>query len=212
MKIRREYKAALAAVVLSACLCGCTFSYGDRGVARFVSPTVYGGDAIVPAEAPSVKQGKKEVANAALLSDTIFTVDAQYEIDESYFVHEEFYFMLPTGWREHLVFTSKVVTITDHDVRAMDFFYRVEPSAAEVAEGADEDVRLMQIECVETSLLQELDIYSQKELIGTSADGRYSYYITYYENLIPGEKEYSAACVNILGTMMSERGRITLKV
>ncbi len=212
MAFKRKIFIATAALLLALSLAGCTYNYNGQGVARFVSPEAYGGGWIVPAEAPSVKEGKKEVIDAALLSETIFTVNARYEIDESYFVHEEFNFMIPTGWQGHMVYTSKEVTLKDHVVRTMDFFYRVPENAAELAEGDDPDVRLMQIECVDSSLLAELDIYAKKEKVGETADGRYSYYITYYENLIPGEKPYSAACVNILGTMMSERGRITIKV
>ncbi len=210
MSLKKAIFVTAAALSVALGLCGCTYSYDGQGVARFVSPEAYGAG-VIPAEAPSVKEGKKEVINEALSSDTIFTVNARYEIDESYFVHEEFNFMIPTGWQGHLIYTSKEVILKDHVVRSMDFFYRVPQNADVLSEDDDPDVRLMQIECVDSALLAELDIYANKEKAGESSDGRYSYYITYYENLIPGEKPYSAACVNILGTMMSERGKINIK-
>ena len=188
----KKIVAIAAATAAALCLSGCSFGYDKTGVARFVAPLSYGGDSIVPAEAPSVKLGKKqENLNAAQLSDTVFTAGATYEIKENYFIHEEYYFAIPTSWKGRLVYASNELDIVGYKMRSME---------------------LMQIECVETSVLGQLDLFGQKELIGTSEDGKYSYFVTYYENLIPPEQDFTADCVNILGTMMSDRGKIVITV
>ncbi len=208
----KKIVAIAAATAAALCLSGCSFGYDKTGVARFVAPLSYGGDSIVPAEAPSVKLGKKqENLNAAQLSDTVFTAGATYEIKENYFIHEEYYFAIPTSWKGRLVYASNELDIVGYKMRSMEFAYRA-PMKDENGNVTDEDIKLMQIECVETSVLGQLDLFGQKELIGTSEDGKYSYFVTYYENLIPPEQDFTADCVNILGTMMSDRGKIVITV
>ena len=121
----KKIVAIAAATAAALCLSGCSFGYDKTGVARFVAPLSYGGDSIVPAEAPSVKLGKKqENLNAAQLSDTVFTAGATYEIKENYFIHEEYYFAIPTSWKGRLVYASNELDIVGYKMRSMEFAYR----------------------------------------------------------------------------------------
>ncbi|MEA5051130.1 MAG: hypothetical protein VB021_06610 [Oscillospiraceae bacterium] len=197
----RNYIAMCA--LLCAVLCGCSAAADDPGVARFVAPLENGGENIIPAEAPSVALGDKaDVYGASASSSTVFTPDATWTIQENYFIHEEFYFIIPSAWLDHFKFETTTAEIKGYVNRQFNFDY--------TADGTD--VKLMQIECVEQSLLDELEFYNSKQKIGASADGKYVYFVTYYDTTIPEDAPYTSNCINILGILMTDRGKITLTV
>ena len=187
---------------LCVALCGCSAAQ-TTGVARYVEPLENGGETVLPAQAPSTAQGKKSfVANTASLSATAFTPDATWQVRENYFIHEEFYFIIPAAWLNNFKFETNVTEVKGYTNRQFDFYY---------TEG-DTSVKLMQIECVQRGLLEELEFYNSKDKLGESADGNYVYFITYYDMTVPQDASYTSTCINILSTMMTDRGKITLTV
>ncbi|MEA4911046.1 MAG: hypothetical protein VB092_00335 [Oscillospiraceae bacterium] len=187
---------------LCAALCGCSAAQ-DAGVARFVAPLENGGASVLPAEAPSTQLGDKSAAvDAASVSTTVFTPEATWQVRENYFIHEEFYFTIPTAWLDNFKFETNVTEVKGYTNRQFDFYYTY----------GDTDVKLMQIECVQRGLLETLEFYNSKDKLGESADGNYVYFITYYDMTIPEDAPYTSACINILGIMMTDRGKITLTV
>ncbi len=183
-------------------LCGCQ-SAADAGVARFVAPLENGGDAVIPAEAPSIALGEKPADyDPSAFSDTVFTADATWEIRDDYFIHEEFYFSIPAAWLDSFKFETHTAEVTGFVNRQFEFYYTAE----------DLDVKLMQIECVERGLLDTLGLYNSKQKLGESANGKYVYFITYYDMTVPQDAPYTSTCINILGVLMTDRGKVVLTV